>query len=242
MMKRECIGGIGLAFLIAVLFFPVMAVGQPVTIGWQVSGSPSQSGTITTGLDWNYIYAHPYEVYVWNMQEHMSPIEIVLGEGDIATIYGVEIGIKVAGDPYIDFGFAAHAGLSNTHFSFTSNVLLINPALTNAVASAWAQVIPGMYASIVSGDFGSKVYRAEYNGGTVFADLVSAPVYGYGSEVAPSQSIPGQVSSMQVQWGLTVSAGGQASGLSHFDVIPEPASILLLGLGGLSLLRKRCGR
>jgi hypothetical protein len=46
---------------------------------------------------------------------------------------------------------------------------------------------------------------------------------------------------MQVMWSLNVN--GHADGLCIFDVdgtaIPEPATILLLGLGGLALTRKR---
>ena len=43
--------------LIAFSCGPIVVGGQQVTIGWQVSGSGSQSGTITTGLDWDIIYA-----------------------------------------------------------------------------------------------------------------------------------------------------------------------------------------
>ena len=112
-----------------------------------------------------------------------------------------------------------------------------------ANASGWANVIPGVGDTVTAGDFGGKAYRAEYNGGTVFADLVSTPVVGFGQEIAPSTIMTETISSMQVQWGITVSGGGQASGNSHFemtgDVIPEPATISLLGLGALAFIRKR---
>jgi hypothetical protein len=242
MIEKRCAGGIsrlGLILLASVSYYPVAAAGQHVIIGWQVTGSGSQSGNIDTNLDWDVINANPLTTYSWNL---MSPIYIDLGAGvGTATIDGLSIGVKA--DPFIDFGFSARSADGPTHFTFSSQLLIVNPALINAQGSAWAQVIPGFGNSVVSGDFGSKVYHSVYNGGTVFADLVTAPIYGYGYEVAPSQLIPGQVSSMQAQWGFTVSAGGQASGNSHYqimgDTIPEPASMLLLGLGSLALIRKR---
>jgi len=242
MMKREWVwfGGIGLIFLTAFIFSPFSAAGQYVEIGWQVTGSGEQSGTIETDINWVDVYANPDTTYAWTLA---STIDVNLGVGiGIAHIDGLSIGVKA--DPFIDFGFSARSANGETHFTFISELLLINPALAaGAEATARATVITDEEDSVVSGDFGSKVYRSVYNGGTVFADLVSAPVYEYKKEIAPSRLISSQVSSMQVQWGLTVSSGGEASGTSHFqimgDVIPEPATIALLGFGGLCLLRKR---
>jgi len=241
MMKRRWIGGIGFAFLIAVLFSPVVAAGQYVEIQWQVSGSGEQSGTINTGLDWDVIYANPLLTYAWNLP---STINIDLGGGNIAYIDGLSIGVKA--DPFIDFTFAARSANGPTHFAFSSALLNINPALAaGAQASAWANPSPGPPDTILTGDFNGKVYRAEYNGGMVFADLSTAPITlpPGGFSFVGSTPISSQVSSMQARWGFTLSGGGQASGTSHFqimgDVVPEPASMLLLGLGGLALIRKR---
>jgi hypothetical protein len=244
MMKREWIGGIGLILLTTVLFFPTAAAGQYVEIQWLVTGSSSQGGTITTDLDWDVINANPLITYAWNLPGTM---DIDLGGGaGIAHIDGLSIGVKA--DPFIDFAFAARSANGPTHFAFSSALLIVNPALTNAQASAWAYPSPGVPDTITAGDFSNnKVYRAEYNGGTVFADLSDAPIPflppGNGYDAIGSTPISGQVSSMQVHWGLTVSAGGQASGTSRFeimgDVVPEPASVILLGLGGLALIRKR---
>ena len=243
-MKREWMRGLTLSFLVIVLLFPFAAAGQMVTIDWAVNGSGEESGTITTNIDWVDVVANPDEPFYWNMQDQdgYAPIEIDLGGGHMAYIDGIEFAIK--GDPYIDFGFAARSYNGPSHFTFSSELLVINPALAaGAEASAWAQVIPGVGATVTAGDFGGNVYLAEYNGGTPFEDLVPAPVVGFGQEIIGSTPIGVPVSSMQVHWGFTLSSGGQATGSSHFeingDAIPEPATIALLGLGALALIRKR---
>lgn len=230
---------------VAFLCGPIVAGGQYVEIQWQATGSGTQGGTITTDVNWAAIYANPKTTYSWNL---MSPIDVNFGvEYGTAHIDGLSIGVKA--DPFIDFAFAARSADGPTHFSFSSALLIIDPALAaGAQASAWAYPSPGVPDTITAGDFDSNsVYRSEYNGGTVFADLSSAPIPflppGNGYDAVGSTPISGQVSSMQVHWGLTVSGGGQASGTSHFqitgDTIPEPASVILLSLGGLALLRKR---
>ncbi|MGA2070122.1 MAG: hypothetical protein ABSG97_02130, partial [Sedimentisphaerales bacterium] len=150
MMKREYVGGIGLVFLVAVLFFPVLALGQMVTIGWQVSGSGLQSGTIETNLDWDVISANPDKntIYTWDLP---SPIGVVLGAGNTASIDALSISVKA--DPRVSFGFAATAGATNTHFLFTSSVLPVSPALVNAAGTASASVTIGFPGDTLTGNY-----------------------------------------------------------------------------------------
>ena len=242
-MKREYICGIGLAFLVAVLFSPVVAVGtvvpQTVIIGWQVSGSGLATGTIDTGLNWTDIYAHPDTMFTWDLS---SPISIVLGTDNVATIDGLSIAVEA--DPFIDFGFVAHAGSTNTHFTFTSNLLLVNPVLTNAEGSATASVTVGTASGTLTGNYGTDAFRTMYNGSQIFADLVNTPAYFPGaSGIVSSTPISGSVSSMQTMWDVTISAKSSGSGTSDFaisgDTIPEPATICLLGLGVTTLISRR---
>lgn len=236
MMKRKCIWGVGLAFLIAVAFFPVVAAGQMITIGWQVSGSGTQSGTVETDLDWDVINANPDEIYTWELDD---PIEVVLGVGNTAYIDGLSIGVKA--DPRITFGFAGSAGNSDTHFIFTSDVLPVNPALINAQGTVSASVTFGFPGDSLVGNYGGKAYRAVYNGSQIFADLVETPAYyPSASGFVPSTPIAGAVTSMQAMWDVTISAGGEASGSSNFTIsIPEPTTIALLGFGAFSLFSRK---
>ncbi len=244
MMKRECICGIGLAFLVAALIFPVVAVGQYlIAIDYTVSGSPCKSGTITTDLDWDIIKANPNTTYVWNFQPS-DPMKIDLGGGDSAEIDGLSMSVKA--DPVINFGFSVIGGQSDTTFLLASNLLPVNPVLINAQGSARATGVSVADGTLTGNFSGGKVFQAVYNGGTVFADLVEGPLYDGDSVTASVGSTPisGSVSSMQSVWGFTLSGGNtSASGQSRFTItgttIPEPATIALLGLGGLSLLRKR---
>ena len=116
--------------------------------------------------------------------------------------------------------------------------------LINATGYAEAQIGINSGHTLFGGYSGGKAYKALYDGSNVFANLVSpiiAPPWS-GFESYGWQAMP-DVSSMQAKFQFILSAGGMASGNSYYeitgDVIPEPASILLLGLGGLALLRKR---
>ena len=227
--------------LITILCCPVVVVvGQPVFIAIELSGSGPGYATVVTDIDWEDVYANPDETYTWWMTEPLAIAEENNPQNILGVITGLSIAVKA--DPLLELGFAVTAGDSATSFSFSSQVLTIDPGLINAEAFAAASVTVGL-GDTLTGGYALEAYRSLYNGSTIFTDLVDTPVgWPGGSEFVASQPIPGTVTSMQAKWQFILTAEGIASGSSNFeitgDVIPEPASILLLGLGSLALLRK----
>ena len=170
----------------------------------------------------------------------------------VAILDGFIKDLKLSGkaDPEIGAEFGVRAGSSATTFSITSGLETF-AALTNPTAYASAGVsltdrapagatITGLYA-------GGKMNQAMYNGTTAWANLVSTfSVTGNTLTNDESQGTPGSpivindtLTSIESNFYFTLSARDSASGTSDFTVIPEPATIALLGLGVLAMLRKR---
>jgi len=182
--------------------------------------------------------ANPDETYTWWMQDPMP-----LGSG-LGTIESVAISVKA--DPVVQLGFTVTAGDYATAFSFSSDVLIADPELINTQGYAYANIGISTPFKDLWGGYGMEAYQALYNGSNVFTELLDAsPLTGPGTfdENTGWVAIAGNVSSMQAKWQFTLDAEGMATGSSYYEIagdpIPEPASILLLGLGGLALLRKR---
>ena len=93
------------------------------------------------------------------------------------------------------------------------------------------------------------MYQALYNSpAVVWAQLLNNTVTAgsYSSNTANDrrptaglEQIPATVDQISSAYSFTLSALDSASGTSTFTVIPEPATVVLLGLGALALLKRK---
>jgi hypothetical protein len=195
------------------------------------------------------------------LQEFMVPtgwslptsISLVAADGArLGTIKNLDV--LSNDDPYVNLHFSVEAGALDTTFdinsSLVSSIALVNPDA--CFATAGLTLTSDDNGATITGLFGGRTYQARYNGTSVYADLVN----GYSiavdetvtaSERSPAigvQTILGPVSSIQSEFNFILSANEQASGTSRFEVamLPEPATLSLLALGAIGMLRRRASR
>ena len=177
--------------------------------------------------------------------------QIGTGLTNVAILDGsFDLKLSSKADPEIGAEFGVRAGNSLTTFSIASGLETF-AAMTNPTAYASAGVtltdrdpagatITGLYA-------GGKINQAMYNGTTAWANLVNPfSVTGNTLTNEETQGTPGSpivindtLTSIESNFHFTLTAKDSASGTSDFTVIPEPATIALLGLGVLAMLKKR---
>lgn len=199
---------------------------------------PQSAGT-WTGTNFNWTLTQPVSI--------MSALGVELGVVESASVV-------VFADPVVAVNFNIASTSQNTNFTISSPLLSF-PTLTNAEGSASAAVsvtdLLGNGATLTP--MGAGAYAANYNGlipgGSPFATLLGSPVVAAPFSTAnASQDFPGgglfvpiagSINDISARWQFTMSPDDLASGTGVFTVIPAPASIGLIALGGLVGGRRR---
>ena len=175
-----------------------------------------------------------------------------LTDPDTGSLIGTleDLTVTFNTDPVVQFGFAFKAGASDTTFSLSSGTLNFAPLVNPTAAATGTLTLVSNDGGSATGQFpGDKAFEASYNGGTVFAQLVDPlSLPGFGATTANETSpipqgtfatISGSVSSMEGNFDVLVTANELITGTGQFQVIPEPASLALMALGVLAVVKRR---
>jgi len=156
------------------------------------------------------------------------------------------------GDPQINLSFSVQAGSSDTAFTITSGQLNNFGTIKNAqgqASSAFTVTDTNNNGATLTGtNDDNNGYNAWFNGTNLFAGQIPSITVPAGtSSRSDSANYPANgytavgadVTDMQAQVKFTLSAKDLASGTTQYEIVPEPSALVLLALGGLSLIRRK---
>jgi hypothetical protein len=212
----------------------------------QMSFEVTQDG----GGDWGWASNEPYELRDYYDNTLLGTLNPAGGPGSSIEYYN---------DPIVNLNFSVAAGASTTTFMIGSALLTfptISPAQGRASAAFSVTDTDGSGVLLTGngGNTGTSGYASAINGmaGPVpaganqFTEMLPGVAAGpFGSFTQNNNTPPlgylpigSPVSSISSFISFTLTPFDLASGTSTFEVIPEPASVLLLVLGA-GLLRRR---
>ena len=181
-----------------------------------------------------------------------GPVDFVSGSTLLGTVDAVSALYKA--DPFVALGVAVTAGPEGSTFTITSATVAFD-SVTNPQAYADVSLTltdnNGDGASLTGLYPGGNAYEANYTGssgpvtwttleGSFTADPAGENTIKDRDPVVAGSSllISDTLYSIQSQYSFSLTPYDSASGTSHFEITPEPATLSLLALGALAILRR----
>lgn len=175
-----------------------------------------------------------------------SPVQLMDDSSGrlIGTLTGLTVGF--VGDPQVSIGFSVMSGAAPTSFTIASGLNMF-AAMANPTASGVASMTltdNNSNGATLTGDAAPGFsYAARFNGGSTYLNRVADLAAGTGQTVNDTGFltgfIPGMVTDQSARYAFTLSADDTASGTSVYTLTPAPGGLVLIGLAGAALARRR---
>lgn len=198
--------------------------------------TPSQGSWSNGGQDWTFTSGASWSHNFWASGQFLGTIS--------------SLSVTLYGDPQVNVNFSAFAGAVPTTFSFSSGVVNFAPIVGGTAAASAAITVAdvdGNGASMSPLAPGGSMYQANFNGlvpaginyASFFNGALSGAIGGSDSASQGPTVIPFAVTDISAAFSFELSANDLASGTSTFSIVPAPAGMMAVGLGLLTVTRRR---